>query len=161
MWVGQAEDVQRPLYGSPWSLLCSSCFILQSVFYTRSKVYWERMGSVLWPAARAKGIERKESFCGQKRLCILLDFSGLCLISQLFRPTSPTSFPASWSSTSGPSHLPLSELDSQHLGASSYSGSQVSLHLPANFAAKEFPRNLISLLLYSHFKAKVLQCTNV
>lgn len=49
----------KDLYtGSPWSLPCSSCRVLQSVFCTRSKVYWGKMGSVLWPAVCAKGIER-------------------------------------------------------------------------------------------------------
>lgn len=95
MWVGQAEDVQRPLYWQPLisPVLFLSYFTIN--FYPGSKVYWEKMGSVLWPAARAKGTEREELFCRQKRLCILLDFWGLCLMSQLFRPTSlPYSQPA-------------------------------------------------------------------
>lgn len=69
----------KDLYtGSPWSLLCSSCPILQSVFYTGSKVYWGKMGSVLWPAAHAKGIEREELFCGQKG-CASCLISGDCV----------------------------------------------------------------------------------
>lgn len=34
------------------------------VFYGRAEVYWGKPGSVLWPAACVKGVEREEMFCG-------------------------------------------------------------------------------------------------
>jgi len=52
---------------------------------------------------------------------------------------------------------PLTFPQSQEPGATPDAKS----HLLAEFAVEQIPQNLISLLLYSHFEAKVLHLTNI
>lgn len=153
----------KDLYtGSPWSLLCSSCRILQSVFYAGSKVYWGKMRSVLWPAPCAKGREREELFCGPLQAMRLSWLLGITFDVPAVQTHIPTLIPASWSrycSVTGPSHLPLSQLDSQELGASSSSGSQVPLGSKfCSWRVSPKPYFFITLFPFQSKSAAVYKC---